>query len=263
MIVGGGYRGVVLSANYPARRYGVRSGDADDPGPAAVPAGGGGRARLRRLQHGVDVGDGDLPPGHPAGRGALARRGVPRRPRLDPPARVARSQIAEQLRATVHDEQGITCSVGVAASMSVAKLASRRAKPDGVVVVPPRRGHLVPAPARRRRAVRRGGEDRGDAAPARAGHRRRRRPHPAAHPAAGGRRHARQPPARRWPGATTGATVAARARARPSEPDKSMGADETFGRDTDDREVIVRELLRLAGQGRRPDAGRPGWPAAR
>jgi DNA polymerase-4 len=29
------------------------------------------------------------------------------------------------------------------------------------------------------------------------------------------------------------------------EPDKSMGASETFGHDTDDREVIVRELLRL------------------
>jgi DNA polymerase IV len=30
------------------------------------------------------------------------------------------------------------------------------------------------------------------------------------------------------------------------DPDKSMGAQETFGRDTDDREVILRELLRLA-----------------
>src|SRR3546814_9253307 len=28
------------------------------------------------------------------------------------------------------------------------------------------------------------------------------------------------------------------------EPDKSMGADETFARDTDDREVILREVLR-------------------
>src|SRR6185369_15471465 len=32
------------------------------------------------------------------------------------------------------------------------------------------------------------------------------------------------------------------------EPDKSMGADETFGRDTDDREVVLRELLRLSAK---------------
>ena len=72
-------------------RPGVRRplGDADDPGPPAVPAGGRGPARLRHLRAGLVLGDGDLPPGHPAGRGALARRGVPRRPRLHPPARLA------------------------------------------------------------------------------------------------------------------------------------------------------------------------------
>ena len=32
------------------------------------------------------------------------------------------------------------------------------------------------------------------------------------------------------------------------DPDKSMGANETFGHDTDDRAVIVRELLRLTDQ---------------
>jgi DNA polymerase-4 len=46
--------------------------------------------------------------------------------------------IAEHIRARVADEQRITCSVGAAATVSVAKLASRRAKPDGVLVVPPR-----------------------------------------------------------------------------------------------------------------------------
>ena len=30
-----------------------------------------------------------------------------------------------------------------------------------------------------------------------------------------------------------------------ADPDKSMGANETFGRDTDDRDTIVREMLRL------------------
>jgi DNA polymerase-4 len=32
------------------------------------------------------------------------------------------------------------------------------------------------------------------------------------------------------------------------EPDKSMGADETFGRDTDDRAVVLREILRLSAK---------------
>ena len=32
------------------------------------------------------------------------------------------------------------------------------------------------------------------------------------------------------------------------DPDKSMGAQETFGRDIDDREVILRELLRLTAK---------------
>ena len=36
------------------------------------------------------------------------------------------------------------------------------------------------------------------------------------------------------------------ARRGTDEPDKTMGAQETFGRDTDDREVILRELLRLS-----------------
>ena len=88
-IVGGGSRGVVLSANYLARGVRRPLGHADDPGPPALPAGGGRRPRLRHLLLGLDVGDRDLPPGHPAGRGALPRRGVPRRPRRHPPARLA------------------------------------------------------------------------------------------------------------------------------------------------------------------------------
>ena len=136
VIVGGGSRGVVLSANYAARDHGVRS---------ALPM-----TRARRLCPGAvviapdfevfsEVSDSvmetfrtitplvevlSLDEAFLDVRGSSRRLGTPR-------------QIAEELRSTVHDEQGITCSVGVAASVSVAKLASRRAKPDGVVVVPP------------------------------------------------------------------------------------------------------------------------------
>ena len=51
--------------------------------------------------------------------------------RLGRPAR-----IAQWVRDTVADEQGITCSVGVASTKFVAKLASSLAKPDGMIVVP-------------------------------------------------------------------------------------------------------------------------------
>jgi len=51
--------------------------------------------------------------------------------RLGPPA-----TIGQLIRDTVHDEQRVTCSVGVAPSKFVAKLASGLAKPDGMVIVP-------------------------------------------------------------------------------------------------------------------------------
>ena len=38
------------------------------------------------------------------------------------------------------------------------------------------------------------------------------------------------------------------ARRGTAEPDKSIGADETFGRDTDDRAVVLREVLRLSAK---------------
>ncbi|HEU4811663.1 MAG TPA: DNA polymerase IV [Nocardioides sp.] len=248
VIVGGGSRGVVLSANYLARQYGVRS---------AMPG-----TRARRLcPQAVVIAPDFATFGQVSSsvmenfrrvtplvealsldeafldvRGSTRRLGSPR-------------DIAEQLRATIHDEQGITCSVGVAASVSVAKLASRRAKPDGVVVVPPEGvtsflhpldvgelwgvgektramlhrlglitvGDVAHTPLRTlQRAV---GEGLGSHLHELAWGTDRRTITPRNAPAFGG-----------------------------GDPDKSMGAQETFARDTDDREVVVRELLRLTAR---------------
>ena len=141
VIIGGGNRGVVLSATYEARRFGVTS---------AMPM-----ARARRMCPQATV----LPPEHDlyarisAGVMETFRSVTPvveplslDEAFLDVSGAVRRlgspATIGQALRDTVHDEQGITCSVGVAPSKFVAKLASNLAKPDGMVVVP--RDEVVP-----------------------------------------------------------------------------------------------------------------------
>jgi DNA polymerase-4 len=135
IIGGGGNRGVVLSATYEARQFGVAS---------AMPM-----ARARRLCPQATV----IQPDHSlysrisaavmatfdtitpiveplsSDEAFLDVAGSVRR--LGSPAR-----IAQLVRDTIHDEQGLTCSVGVAPTKFVAKLASGLAKPDGMVVVP-------------------------------------------------------------------------------------------------------------------------------
>ena len=91
--------------------------------------------------------------------------------------------IGEYVRAVVADEQQITCSVGIGPTKFVAKVASRAAKPDGLVEVTPDRGRRLPAPDAGRGDVGGRPADRGEAAPAGHLHRRRPRPHPAGHAA--------------------------------------------------------------------------------
>lgn len=242
VIVGGGHRGVVLSATYLARRDGVRSG---------MPMG-----RARRACPDAVV----LPPDSDAfdvvssSVMEIFRRFTPivEVASLDEAFLDVRSvsrqfgsprAVAEQIRAMVHDEQRITCSVGVAASPLMAKLASQRAKPDGVVVVPPAEvtRFLHPLAAGDLWGV---GEKTADAlgrlglhTVADVAHTPVRVLQRALGPARG-----RQVHDLAWGHDDRRITP----RRGDHEPDRSMGADETFHRDTDDRAVIVRELLRLS-----------------
>jgi DNA polymerase-4 len=244
VIVGGGHRGVVLAANYPARRYGVRS---------ALPM-----TRARRMCPEAVV----LPPDYTdfdavsssvmeifrqvtplveavsLDEAFLDVSGAARR--LGSPL-----QIAEHIRARVADEQRVTCSVGVAGSISVAKLASRRAKPDGLLVVPPSEvtRFLHPLDVGELYGV---------------GEKTREQLHRLGLVTVGDVAHTPVTTLQRGIGAAAGAHLhqlawgtdrrAVTARRATHEPDKSMGADETFSRDTDDRAVVVRELLRLSAK---------------
>jgi DNA polymerase-4 len=239
MIVGGeGSRGVVLSATYEARTFGVAS---------AMPM-----SRARRLcpqaviisptfgaysaaSAGVmEVFRSVTPLVEPLSldeafldvRGAARRMGGAR-------------MIGEWIRATIEDEQGITCSVGVASTKFVAKLASAHCKPDGLLVVPAEGVveflHPLPVAAlwgvgeKTEEVLRKLGlHTVGDLASTPV--------------------HTLQ----RALGPAAGAHLSALSWGRdqrvvtPTEPEKSIGAEETFPVDVDDPDVVRRELLRLS-----------------
>jgi DNA polymerase-4 len=256
VVVGGGSRGVVLSANYRARAYGVRS---------AMPM-----TRARRLCPNAVVVSPSFEVLERVSKSVMEsfRQVTPLvevlsldEAFLDVSGSVRRLgspySIAEQLRARIYDEQGITCSVGMAATVGVAKLASRRAKPDGVVVVPPGAvatflhpldvGELWGVGERTAELLHRLGlRTVGDVA------------------------HTPEVTLQRAVGVGMARSLhqlawgedrrVVTARRGHDEPDRSMGADETFGRDTDDRSVLLREILRLSAKvaGRMRTAGVAG-----
>jgi DNA polymerase IV len=233
-------RGVVLSATYEARAFGVHS---------AMPV-----TRARRLCPQAIF----IPPRH-SNYAAVSRevmevfRSVT--PEVEPLAldeafldvsgairRLGRpARIGELIRATIAEQQGITCSVGVASCKFVAKLASTRSKPDGLLVVPADGvlGFLHPLPVAALWGV---GEQTGQAL-ARLGLR-----------TVGDIAQIPVATLQRELGQAAGAHLAALAWGRDERPvvsrapEKSIGAEETFPADVDDPEVIRRELLRLSGR---------------
>ena len=238
VIVGGGTRGVVLSATYEARTFGVRSAmpmrRALGLCPDAVvlpPA----MADYAEASAGVmSVFRSVTPLVEPLSldeafldvSGARRRLGRPR-------------WIGEWIRARIADEQGITCSVGVAPTKFLAKLASSRCKPDGLLVVPADgiEAFLHPLPVGALWGV---GER---TAATLAGLGLRTIADLAATPL---------PALTRAVGEASAAHLHALAHGRdprrvePESVEKSVGAEETFDTDVTDHEVVHRELLRLS-----------------
>jgi DNA polymerase IV len=240
VIVGGGSRGVVLSASYEARVTGVRS---------AMPV-----TRARRLcpqavfvapRHRVyaavsaevmAVFRSITPEVEPLSldeafldiSGSIRRLGRP-------------AEIGELIRASIRDQQAITCSVGVANCKFVAKLASSLCKPDGLLVVPDDQvlDFLHPLPVAALWGV---GEQTGQVL-AGLGLR-----------TVGDIAHTPLAVLQRELGQAVGSHLSALAWGRDDRPvipgstDKSVGAEETFATDVDDPQVIRRELLRLSGR---------------
>ncbi|MGZ4532186.1 MAG: DNA polymerase IV [Mycobacteriaceae bacterium] len=239
VVVAGGNRGVVLSATYEARKSGVR---------AAMPV-----SRARRLCPEADFVAPHFPLYSTASREVMAIfRSIT--PLVEPLSldeafldvsgalrRLAStpSAVAEQIRAEVHATVGITCSVGVARTKSMAKIASGMAKPDGVMVVPlaNERDILHALPVSALFGV---GARTGEVL--------------AAHglrtvgELAGTDRRVLQ----QWVGKSSGAHLHALANGRddravvPDSSEKSVGAEETFGADVHDTATLHRELLRLS-----------------
>lgn len=239
VVVGGaGTRGVVMSASYVARAFGIRS---------AMPA-----VRARRLCPDAVF----VPPdfeSYKAHSNRFREVLLSVTPLVEPIALDeafldvsgavllfgAPVAIGARIRERVLAEVGVACSVGVGPTKLVAKLASRAAKPDGLVVVAAGdvEAFLDPLPARALWGIgektmevlsRLGVKTVGDLS----------RTPPVVLGRLIGEQHARDLHALAR-GLDDRAVV-------PYEPPKSVSHEETFDRDLDDDEELLREILALS-----------------
>lgn len=137
VVASGSERGVVLCATYPARRAGVSSGTPTAlarrtcPGLVVVPPDFGAFAAATAAV--FEIFGSITPEVEPLSQEeAFLHVGGARRT-------ASPLELARLLRRRVWEQERMTCSVGVAATRPVAKLASRLSKPDGLLVVPPSR----------------------------------------------------------------------------------------------------------------------------
>lgn len=237
VVVGAGPRAVVTSANYIARGFGIR---------AAMPV-----AQARRLApHAIFV------PNRHHRYGEVSSRVMSIfsdfSPYVEPlsldeafldvagAGKLIGSarEIGEQIRSRIENELAITCSVGISTTKLIAKLASGRCKPNGLLEIPDERVldflHPLPVselwgvgPKTAEALTRLGLQTIGDIA--------------------------RTPRTTliRALGAGQGESLYELAWARDfraveeSVVDKSIGAEETFARDLDDSEELLAQLLRV------------------
>jgi DNA polymerase IV len=241
VIVGGtGSRGVVTSASYEARRFGVRS---------AMPS-----VRARRLcpdgifiapdfeayrVHSIRFREVLLsftPLVEPISLDeAFLDVGGATRLFGDP------SAVAARIRAAVAQDVGVTCSAGVASTKFVAKLASAHCKPDGLLHVPAAQTvtFLEPLPVGRLWGVGEKTADLLDRLAIRTIGDLSRTPEQVLERLLG------EAAARHLSALSHGMDDRA---VVPYEAPKSIGHEETFDHDLDDDETILRELLHLSGR---------------
>ena len=239
LIVGGqGGRGVVTSASYEARAFGVTS---------AMPM-----VRARRLcPHAVFVpNDFSAYTEMSARIGSVFHSFTPLvqplsldEAFLDVSGSVKLFGAPEVIGRRIKDaigELGLTCTVGVAPNKFLAKVASTRAKPDGLLMIEPGdvEAFLHPLPVTALWGV---GEQTGEALE-RLGLK-----------TVGDLARIPRRTLERALGDALGAHLFSLARGRDDRPvtpggevAKSVGSEETFTHDLDDTEVVLRELLRLA-----------------